>query len=64
VVEQYADAPEAPEADLEWGRALARGHDVQGAMSRWEHLILTYPSSALVPQARREVEAARGSATS
>jgi len=64
VVEQYADAPEAPEADLEWGRALARGHDVQGALSRWEHLILTYPSSALVPQARREVEAARGSATS
>ena len=64
VVEQYADAPEAPEADLEWGRALARGHDTQGALSRWEHLILTYPSSALVPQARREVEAARGSATS
>jgi tetratricopeptide (TPR) repeat protein len=64
VVEQYADAPEAPEADLEWGRALARGHDVHGALSRWEHLILTYPSSALVPQARREVEAARGSATS
>jgi tetratricopeptide (TPR) repeat protein len=64
VVEQYGEAPEAPEADLEWGRALARGHDVQGAVSRWEHLILTYPSSALVPQARREVEAARGSATS
>jgi tetratricopeptide (TPR) repeat protein len=64
VIDQYADAPEAPEADLEWGRALARGHDVQGALSRWEHLILTYPSSALVPQARREVEAARGSATS
>jgi tetratricopeptide (TPR) repeat protein len=64
VVEEYADAPEAPEADLEWGRALARGHDTQAALARWEHLIMTYPSSALVPQARREVEAARGAATS
>ncbi len=64
VVEQYADAPEAPEADLEWGRALARNHDVAGAQARWEHLILTYPASALVPQARRALEAARGSATS
>src|SRR6185437_6470372 len=32
VVEQYATAPEAPEADLEWGRALKRGSDVTGAI--------------------------------
>ncbi|HWZ58082.1 MAG TPA: hypothetical protein VNW46_03815 [Gemmatimonadaceae bacterium] len=61
VVERYADAPEAAEADLEWGRALKRGRDVSGATARWEHLILTYPESALVPQARRELESARQS---
>jgi len=58
VVERYADAPEAPEADLEWGRALRRDRDLIGAEARWEHLILTYPLSALVPQARRELDAA------
>jgi TolA-binding protein len=62
VVEQYADAPEAPEADLEWGRALKRGADVTGAVARWEHLILTYPESALVPLARRELEVAKATA--
>jgi tetratricopeptide (TPR) repeat protein len=61
VVERYAEAPEAAEADLEWGRALKRGRDVAGAEARWEHLILTYPESALVPQARRELESARQS---
>ena len=62
VVERYADAPEAPEADLEWGRALKRGADPTGAIARWEHLILTYPESALVPLARRELDAARATA--
>jgi tetratricopeptide (TPR) repeat protein len=62
VVERYSDAPEAAEADLEWGRALKRERDVAGATARWEHLILTYPESALVPQARRELESARQSA--
>jgi tetratricopeptide (TPR) repeat protein len=59
VVERYADAPEAAEADLELGRALSRGHDVAGAITRWEHLILSYPESALVPQARHELDLAR-----
>jgi tetratricopeptide (TPR) repeat protein len=63
VVERYADAPEAAEADLEWGRALKRGRDMTGATARWEHLILTYPESALVPQARRELETARAAAS-
>jgi hypothetical protein len=63
VVERYADAPEAAEADLEWGRALKRERDVAGATARWEHLILTYPESALVPQARQELEAARAAAS-
>jgi tetratricopeptide (TPR) repeat protein len=62
VVEQYADAPEAPEADLEWGRALKRTADPAGAVARWEHLILTYPESALVPLARQELDAVKATA--
>ena len=60
LVESFATSPEAPEADLEWGRALKRGGNVAAATERFEHLILTYPSSALVPQARRELELAKG----
>jgi tetratricopeptide (TPR) repeat protein len=62
VIEEYASAPEAPEADLEWGRALRRSADNAGAIARWEHLILTYPESALVPIARAELEAAKATA--
>ncbi len=62
VVERYPTAPEAPEADLEWGRALKRQSDVPGAIARWEHMILTYPESALVPQARRELDLAKAAA--
>ena len=54
------DAPEAPEANLEWARALRRAGRHIDAVARLEHLILTYPNSALVPQARRELELARG----
>ncbi len=57
VAESYATAPEAPEARLEWARALRRGGDLRGARGQLEHLILTYPTSALVPQARRELDA-------
>ena len=60
VVSAYVDAPEAPEADLEWGRTLHRGGRDAEAAQRFEHLILTYPGSALVPQARRELELLRG----
>jgi hypothetical protein len=59
VAEEYAEAPEAAEAYLEWSRGLRRRGDVPGARQRLEHLILTYPSSALVPQARRELDALR-----
>jgi tetratricopeptide (TPR) repeat protein len=57
---KYPDAPEAAEADLEWARALRRQGDAAGAITRLEHLILTWPRSALAPQARRELELARG----
>ena len=59
VVQGYEHTPEAAEADLEWARILRRRGDSAGAVTRLEHLILTYPNSALVPQARRELELAR-----
>jgi hypothetical protein len=61
VVEQYASSAEAPASDLEWARALRRGGDSPGAARRLEHLILTYPQSALVPQARRDLDLLRNS---
>ena len=60
LVEQYATSPEAPEADLEWARALQRRGDRGGATERYEHLILTWPDSALVPQAREALERMKG----
>jgi tetratricopeptide (TPR) repeat protein len=59
LVEQYPSSPEAPEADLEWARTLERRGDRAAATSRYEHLILTWPDSALVPQARHSLEALR-----
>lgn len=59
IVDSIPHAPEAPEAELEWARALRRSGDTQGSVQRLEHLILTYPESAMVPQARREMELAR-----
>jgi tetratricopeptide (TPR) repeat protein len=59
VVEQYALSAEAPASELEWSRALTRSGDRASAANRLEHLILTYPQSALVPQARRELELLR-----
>jgi len=47
-------------ADLEWARLLLRQGRAAEAIPRLEHLILTYPTSAFVPQARRELERARG----
>jgi hypothetical protein len=61
LVERHAGSPEAMEAELEWARALRRAARTGEAIARLEHLILTYPQSALVPQARRELEEARGS---
>lgn len=47
-------------AELEWALLLIRGGRAEEAISHLEHLILTYPESAVVPQARRELERARG----
>jgi tetratricopeptide (TPR) repeat protein len=59
IVSEFADSPEAAEADLEWARLLRRRGDRDGAIKRYEHLILTFPSSALLPQARRELDAVK-----
>ncbi|HEX5830904.1 MAG TPA: hypothetical protein VFY16_07995 [Gemmatimonadaceae bacterium] len=59
LVERHPSAPEAAEADLLWARELRSAGDAAGAMERLEHLIVTYPTSALVPQARRELDLAR-----
>ena len=59
IVTEYATSPEAPEGDLEWARAALRARDGNTAITRLEHLLLTYPTSALAPQARRELEAAK-----
>ena len=54
------DAAVAPAAELEWARLLLRRGEPAEAITHFERLILTYPESALVPQARRELEQARG----
>jgi tetratricopeptide (TPR) repeat protein len=64
IVDSLPQSPEAPEADLEWARTLRRAGDAKTAIARLEHLILTYPQSALVPQARRELELARNTVPS
>lgn len=60
VAEEYKASGEAPEAQLEWARSLRRRGDVRGAREHLETLIIEYPTSALVPQARRELDALRG----
>lgn len=59
IVKRYPVSPEAAESDLEWARTLRRKGDAVGATERFEHLILSFPNSALVPQARRELETLR-----
>jgi outer membrane protein assembly factor BamD (BamD/ComL family) len=39
---------------------MVRARRASEAVAQLEHLILTYPESALVPQARRTLDVARG----
>jgi tetratricopeptide (TPR) repeat protein len=50
----------APSAELDLARLLLARGKRQEAQRQLEHLILTYPSSALVPQARRVLDESRG----
>jgi tetratricopeptide (TPR) repeat protein len=59
IVEKQAQSPEAPEAELEWARLLRRRGDTKNAVAHLEHMILSWPDSALLPQARHELDLAR-----
>jgi tetratricopeptide (TPR) repeat protein len=59
IIDKFPTSAEAPEAELAWSRALLRKKDVPGAIAKLEHLILTYPQSAMLPQARRELDLAK-----
>ena len=59
IVADHTASAEAPEALLHAARASV-GRDRAGAVARLERLILAYPASALVPVARRELEALGG----
>ncbi len=59
-VVQSGSGAAAPAAELEWARLLVRQQRTPEAIEHLEHLILTYPGSAVVPEARRELERAKG----
>ena len=50
----------APAAELALAELLLGARRTSEAVTQLEHLILTYPESALVPQARRTLDVARG----
>ena len=50
----------APAAELELARLLLSAGRTREATAQLEHLILAYPGSAVVPQARRMLDIARG----
>jgi tetratricopeptide (TPR) repeat protein len=50
----------APAAELALAELLLERRRTDAAVALLEHLILTYPESALVPQARRTLDQARG----
>ncbi len=50
----------APAAELALAELLLDRDRPQEAVAQLEHMILTYPASALVPQARRRLDEARG----
>lgn len=60
IVATWPKSPEAPEALLASARALLKTGDLTGATTRFETLLLDYPTSALTPQARRELERMKG----
>ncbi len=60
VVKTGGQGAAAPAAELEWARLLARRQQAADAIQHLEHLILSYPGSAVVPEARRELERVKG----
>lgn len=60
LVKDYPKSPEAPEALLTWARQLSAAGDKAGATAKLEQMLVDYTTSALAPQARRELERLRG----
>ncbi|HYW33093.1 MAG TPA: hypothetical protein VE869_16450, partial [Gemmatimonas sp.] len=60
IVAAHPKSPEAPEALLLSARAVRDAGDKAGATARLEQLLVEYPQSALLPQARRDLERLRG----
>lgn len=60
VIKQFPKSPEAPESLLASARALRDAGDRAGATARLETLLVEYPDSALLPQARRDLERLKG----
>jgi tetratricopeptide (TPR) repeat protein len=60
IVRAGGEGAAPPAAELEWSRLLIRQGRSADAVPHLEHLILTYPNSAVVPEARRELERAKG----
>ena len=60
VVRTGGEGAAPPAAELEWARLLVRTGRAAEAIPHLEHLILTYPNSAFVPEARRVLERAKG----
>ena len=60
VVRDGGEGAAAPAAELAWAQLLLLQGRAQEAIGHFEHLILTYPTSAVVPEARRELERAKG----
>ena len=60
IVRAGGDGAAPAAAELEWARLLVRQGRNADAIPHLEHLILTYPTSAFVPEARRVLEAAKG----
>ena len=50
----------APAAELDLARLLVALHRGPEAIAQLEHLILTYPLSAMIPEARHLLDAVRG----
>jgi len=60
VQDRFPDAPSAPAAALALARVAAARGDLAVAAQRLEAMILRYPDSALLPEARRELDRVRG----
>jgi tetratricopeptide (TPR) repeat protein len=60
IVRAGGDGSAPPAAELAWARVLVRQGRAAEAVQHFEHLILSYPGSAFVPEARRDLERARG----